>query len=148
MVKMPGMDESNGPSILSVNSLACTFSDQFRVSATDCAMIGAKSMISPILMPAAACLRVIFFNPKRSKDSLNDRLDSHPIAGVVFDILQNGRVVTTMTTDADGVAVSEPIPKGKYTVKEHANPKGYTNDLYCVECEVFSDVTTSMKMND
>ena len=77
-----------------------------------------------------------------------DRLDGHPIAGVVFDILQNGRVVTSMTTDADGVAVSEPIPKGKYTVKEHANPTGYTNDLFCVDCEVFSDVTTRMNADN
>ena len=77
-----------------------------------------------------------------------DRLDGHPIAGVVFDILQEGKIITTMTTDADGVAVSEPIPKGKYTVKERANPTGYINDLYCVECEVFSDVTTRMNADN
>ena len=77
-----------------------------------------------------------------------DRLDGHPIAGVVFDILQDGKIITSMITDADGVAMSEPIPKGKYTVKEHANPKGYTNDLYCVECEVFSDVITRMNADN
>ena len=73
-----------------------------------------------------------------------DRLDGHPIAGVVFDILQDGRIVSTMTTDQDGVAVSEPIAKGRYTVKEHANPKGYTKELVSLDCEVFSDLVTRM----
>ncbi|MBR0247049.1 MAG: hypothetical protein IJQ61_11320, partial [Bacteroidales bacterium] len=77
-----------------------------------------------------------------------DRLDGYPIAGVVFDILQEGKIITTMTTDADGVAVSDPISKGKYTVKEHANPKGYTNELFSVDCEVFSDVTTRMNADN
>ena len=73
-----------------------------------------------------------------------DRLDGHIIAGVVFDILQNGKIVTSMTTGEDGVAVSEPIAKGKYTVKEHANPTGYTNELFSADCEVYSDVTTRL----
>ena len=73
-----------------------------------------------------------------------DRLDGTPIAGVVFDILQNGRVVSTMTTGADGVAISAALHKGKYTVKEHANPTGYTNDLVALDCEVYSDVITRL----
>ena len=73
-----------------------------------------------------------------------DRLDGTPIAGVVFDILQNGRVVSSMTTGADGVTISEALNKGKYTVKEHANPTGYTNDLVALDCEVYSDVITRL----
>ena len=73
-----------------------------------------------------------------------DSLDNHPIAGVLFDILQNGEVVSTMTTDADGIAVSESLNKGKYTVREHENPTGYTAELVSLDCEVFSDQTTNL----
>ena len=73
-----------------------------------------------------------------------DSLDGHPIAGVQFDICQDGKIISTMTTDADGVAVSEPLPKGKYTVREHENPTGYTDALFSQDCDVFSDQTTDL----
>ena len=73
-----------------------------------------------------------------------DSLDDHPIAGVQFDIYQAGEIVSTMTTDADGVAVSEPLHKGKYTVREHENPTGYTVELVSLDCEVYSDQTTNL----
>ena len=73
-----------------------------------------------------------------------DSLDDHPIAGVQFDIYQGGEVVSTMTTNADGVAVSEPLHKGKYTVREHENPTGYTAELISLDCEVYSDQTTNL----
>ena len=74
-----------------------------------------------------------------------DTLDNHPIAGVQFDIWQNGHVVSTMTTNSNGVALSEPLNKGKYTVKEHANPEGYVAELYTTDCVVQSDVTTNLE---
>ena len=73
-----------------------------------------------------------------------DSLDDHPIAGVQFDIYQGGEVISTMTTDADGVAVSKPLHKGKYTVREHENPTGYTAELISLDCEVYSDQTTNL----
>lgn len=73
-----------------------------------------------------------------------DSLDDHPIAGVQFDIYQGGEIVSAMTTDADGVAVSEPLHKGKYTVREHENPTGYTAELISLDCEVYSDQTTNL----
>ena len=73
-----------------------------------------------------------------------DSLDNHPIAGVQFDIYRNGEVISTMTTDADGVAVSKPLLKGKYTVKEHENPTGYTTELVSLDCNVYSDQTTNL----
>lgn len=73
-----------------------------------------------------------------------DSLDDHPIAGVQFDIYQAGEIVSTMTTNADGVAVSEPLHKGKYTVREHENPTGYTAELISLDCEVYSDQTTNL----
>ncbi len=74
-----------------------------------------------------------------------DSLDGHPITGVQFDICQDEKLVSTMTTDADGVAVSEPLHKGQYTVREHENPTGYTAELINLDCEVFSDQTTELK---
>ena len=73
-----------------------------------------------------------------------DSLDKHPISGVQFDILQDGKTISTMTTDANGVAVSEPLHKGLYTVREHENPTGYTAELVSLDCEVFSDQTTEL----
>lgn len=73
-----------------------------------------------------------------------DRLDGQPIAGVVFDIYQNETVVGSMTTDDRGVAVSDPLPKGQYTVKERANPEGYVADLVSLNAEVKSDETTKL----
>ena len=73
-----------------------------------------------------------------------DSLDKHPISGVQFDILQDGKIISTMTTDANGVAVSEPLHKGLYTVREHENPTGYTAELVSLDCEVFSDQTTEL----
>ena len=77
-----------------------------------------------------------------------DSLDNHPIAGVQFDIYQAGNIVSTMTTDTDGVAISEPLPKGRYTVKEHENPIGYTAELVSLDCEVYSDQTTELKASN
>ncbi len=75
-----------------------------------------------------------------------DLLDQTPIAGVQFDIYQAGEdgeaLVATMTTQADGVAVSEPLNKGKYIVREHENPEGYVAELVTLEVEVKSDETT------
>ena len=73
-----------------------------------------------------------------------DALDEHTISGVQFDIYQNGRVVSTMTTNENGVATSEPLNKGKYTIKEHDNPQGYTAELYTTDCSVKSDETTEL----
>ena len=73
-----------------------------------------------------------------------DSLDGHPIAGVQFDILQDGKTVGIMTTDAEGVAVSKPLRKGQYTVREHGNPTGYTTDLVELNCVVKSDETTNL----
>ncbi|MBQ9262862.1 MAG: hypothetical protein IJ189_01470 [Clostridia bacterium] len=77
-----------------------------------------------------------------------DSLDNHPIAGVQFDIFQDGKIISTMTTDTNGVAVSEALPKGWYTVKEHENPIGYTAELVSLDCEVISDQTTELKTSN
>ena len=76
-----------------------------------------------------------------------DALDGHTIEGVRFDIYFAGstELAGSMTTDANGVAVSPALPKGKYTVKEHANPEGYVAELVELEAVVSSDETTELE---
>ena len=51
------------------------------------------------------------------------------MSGIVFDIYQGTTLVSSMTTDENGVAVSEALTKGSYTVKERGVPDGYLADL-------------------
>ena len=73
-----------------------------------------------------------------------DALDRTPIAGVVFDIYRDGELVSSMTTNEDGVALSEPLHKGEYMVYERDNPTGYTGELNTLEAVVKSDETTHL----
>ena len=49
------------------------------------------------------------------------------IAGAVFDVYleSSGAKVATITTDENGIALSDPLPYGKYYVKETQAPEGY-----------------------
>lgn len=73
-----------------------------------------------------------------------DALDRTPIAGVVFDIYRDGELVSSMSTNEDGVALSEPLHKGEYMVCERDNPTGYTGDLMVLDAVVKSDETTHL----
>ena len=78
-----------------------------------------------------------------------DKLDRTPIEGVQFDIYYNDQygsgLAGTMTTNADGVAVSPALRKGKYIVKEHADPTGYVMELLTFDPVVVkSDETTNI----
>ncbi|MBQ7826063.1 MAG: hypothetical protein IJ337_06915, partial [Clostridia bacterium] len=79
-------------------------------------------------------------------------LDQMPIEGVQFDIYYNDEygegLAATMTTNVDGVAISEPLRKGKYIVREHANPTGYVFELVELHTEVKSDETTYLSANN
>lgn len=81
-----------------------------------------------------------------------DALDQTPIEGVQFDIYYNDEydegLAATMTTNADGVAISEPLRKGKYIVREHANPTGYVSELVELHTEVKSDETTYLSASN
>lgn len=66
-----------------------------------------------------------------------DSMIGKPLAGVRFDIFTaSGTLAGTMTTNDKGVAVSGPLTKGSYTVKEHAHPSGYVGTLYTGDAEV------------
>ena len=75
-------------------------------------------------------------------------LDQTPIAGVQFDIYQDGEVVASMTTDDKGVAVSEALPKGEYTVREYETPVGYISEVFQLNAEVRSDETTELTVTN
>lgn len=77
-----------------------------------------------------------------------DVLDGTLIEGVQFDIYQGDKLISTMTTGADGIAISEALPKGIYTVKEHSLPEGYTGELATMEAVVKSDETTQLAANN
>ena len=49
-----------------------------------------------------------------------------------------------MTTDETGFALSSPLHKGRYTVREHDNPTGYIAELVEMQAEVRSDETTDL----
>ena len=77
-----------------------------------------------------------------------DRENSNPIAGVMFDVYyadQYGQgLATTMVTDENGVALSEPLRKGQYTVQERGATKGYVFEQVILEATVHSDETTEL----
>ena len=57
-----------------------------------------------------------------------DRANGNPIAGVKFDIYENDEygnaLVADMTTGKDGAAVSPPLRKGRYIVRERGAAAG------------------------
>ena len=78
-----------------------------------------------------------------------DELDKHPIEGVLFDIYAAnedgtaGDLVSSMTTDKDGVAISSGLLVGDYVVMEHENPVGYASVLWNEKITVKMDETTT-----
>ena len=58
-----------------------------------------------------------------------DKESSKPIEGVKFNILdQDKNIITTITTDQEGIAVMERLVKGTYFYQEIEAPEGYVID--------------------
>lgn len=78
-----------------------------------------------------------------------DRLNGNPIEGVVFDIYENdeygGELVASMTTGKDGAAVSPPLRKGRYIVRERGATAGYVMEEIALDATVCSDETTQLR---
>jgi uncharacterized surface anchored protein len=52
-----------------------------------------------------------------------------PLEGVVFEVFDtNGKVVATLTTDKDGIAITDWLDYGDYTIKEKTAKDGYVLD--------------------
>ena len=65
-----------------------------------------------------------------------DSASGQPIAGVIFDIYQGETVVGSMTTGTNGIAVSDSLSAGEYTVREREVPAGYMNNPAVLPCTV------------
>ena len=78
-----------------------------------------------------------------------DRLNGNPIEGVTFDIYENdeygGELVASMTTGKDGAAVSPPLRKGRYIVRERGATAGYVLEEIVLDATVRSDETTQLR---
>ena len=70
----------------------------------------------------------------------------------VFYIYSNdeygSELVSSMTTGEDGVALSEPLRKGSYIVREQDNPVGYMSELAVVDAVVVSDEITDISASN
>ena len=81
-----------------------------------------------------------------------DRLNGNPIEGVRFDIYENDEygsaLVCSMVTDENGVAVSEPLCKGRYIVREHGETAGYVFEEIALDAVVKPDETTDLSVTN
>jgi len=60
-----------------------------------------------------------------------------PLEGVVFDVFDaGGKIVATITTDKDGIAITEPLDYGDYTVREKTANAGYVLDETVHEIQI------------
>ena len=77
-----------------------------------------------------------------------DRKNGNSVAGVTFDIYENDAYgsawIGSMTTDENGVAVSEPLRKGRYLVRERGETAGYVFEEITLDATVKSDETTDL----
>ena len=78
-----------------------------------------------------------------------DRLNGNPIEGMAFDIYENDEygntLVADMTTGKDGTAVSPPLRKGRYIVRERGATAGYVMEEIALDATVRSDETTQLR---
>ena len=81
-----------------------------------------------------------------------DRLNGNPIEGVHFDIYENDEygsaLAGSMVTDENGVAVSEPLRKGRYIVREHGETAGYVFEEIALDAVVKPDETTDLSVTN
>ena len=81
-----------------------------------------------------------------------DRLNGNPIEGVRFDIYENDEygsaLVGSMVMDENGVAVSEPLRKGRYIVREHGETAGYVFEEIALDAVVKPDETTDLSVTN
>lgn len=79
---------------------------------------------------------------KKSADEeiTKEKTDYYSLEGAVYDLYdQDGKVIDTMITDANGEAVSKWLPYGKYMVKEKESPLGYLVDHHGAEINLQVD---------
>ena len=87
------------------------------------------------------------------KNNIIDKEEGSPIEGVKFNIYNKAnKIVDTIVTDENGVALSKKLEKGRYTVQEVETEKWYILDekIYNVEIKenneiIMLDITNKSK---
>jgi uncharacterized surface anchored protein len=75
---------------------------------------------------------------KTSATTIHERWPRHPHPNTVFEIYnyRTGKLVDTVRTDKNGVAVSKPLPLGRYKVVESQAAEFYRLDKTPIEVEL------------
>ena len=109
------------------------------VTEIDCAEDGKTYTVEAENEPTKGWIRLV----------KTDRLNGNPIEGVTFDIYENDEYgnapVAGMTTGKDGTAVSPPLRKGRYIVRERGATAGYVLEEIALDATVRSDETTQLR---
>ena len=109
------------------------------VTEIDCAEDGKTYTVEAENEPTKGWIRLV----------KTDRLNGNPIEGVTFDIYENDEYgnapVADMTTGKDGAAVSPPLRKGRYIVRERGATAGYVLEEIALDATVRSDETTQLR---
>jgi len=81
-----------------------------------------------------------------------DRQNGNPVEGVQFDIFYNDEygsgLAGTMITSKEGIAISEPLRKGRYLVKECGETAGYVFEEIILDATIKSDKTTELEVTN
>lgn len=109
------------------------------VTEIDCAEDGKTYTVEAENEPTKGWIRLV----------KTDRLNGNPIEGVAFDIYENDEygnaLVADMTTGKDGTAVSPPLRKGRYIVRERGATAGYVMEEIVLDATVRSDETMQLR---
>ena len=70
------------------------------------------------------------------KTNADSDMGDYARSGAVFEIYSGDTVVDTLTTDADGKAVSKLLPLGAYIIKEKAAPEGFVLNTAAYDVEL------------
>ena len=115
------------------------YADGGFVTEIDCAEDGKTYAVEAENEPTKGWIRLV----------KTDRLNGNPIEGVTFDIYENDEygnaLVADMTTGKDGAAVSPPLRKGRYIVRERGATAGYVMEEIALDATVRSDETTQLR---
>ncbi len=115
------------------------YADGGFVTEIDCAEDGKTYTVEAENEPTKGWIRLV----------KTDRLNGNSIEGVTFDIYENdeygGELVASMTTGKDGAAVSPPLRKGRYIVRERGATAGYVMEEIALDATVRSDETTQLR---
>ncbi len=90
-----------------------------------------SDIVYPVNVQAAQTVTVTASNKEAmgqirvTKTNANPDMGEYSLAGSVFDVYQNGKVVTSITIDSSGKGISSPVKLGSYVVKERQASTGF-----------------------